>query len=115
MAEPAEVFSLAEYLAEEMQARGWYTEDVAVRMGTKRGAAMDLFYLDTVMCIPNEKVLLEDDFFEALGRAFDASPSFFKTLHETWNKYPDRQSKFEVPERLFGPTSRRACMRLVQS
>ena len=49
--EPAEVFSLAECLAEEMQARGWRTDDVALRMETSRGPVMDTFIVDAVLAI----------------------------------------------------------------
>lgn len=106
--EPAEVFSLAEHLYDEMVARGWKTEDTAIRMQTSRGAALDLFYLDIMMCVPDEKLLIADDVFDGLGRAFDMPPQYFKALHAQWVKYPDRRSRFEVPDEIFGPTSRRA-------
>ena len=111
---PAEVFCLAEHLYDEMVARGWKTEDAAVRMQTKRGAALDLFFLDIIMCVPDEKLIIDDDVFEGLGRAFGMPPQFFKNLHADWSKYPDRRSKFEVPDEIFGPTSRRAMIHPVR-
>ena len=105
---PAEVFCMQSFVAEEMIERGWTTEDVAARMNTKQGAALDLFYLNIIMCVPDEQLLIEDDFFEGLGRAFDVSPTFFKNLHETWIKYPNRRVAFDAPDELFGPPSRRA-------
>lgn len=113
--EPAEVFSLAEHLYDEMVARGWKTEDAAIRMGSAKGAARDLLYLDILMCVPDEKLLIGDDAFDDLGRAFDMSSEYFKALHAQWLKYPERRSRFEVPDEIFGPTSRRAMIRPVST
>lgn len=113
MSEPAEVFCMQEYLAEEMQTRGWKTEDVAVRMGTHRGAAMDLFLFDIIMCVPDEKLIIDDEMFTAFGRAFGVDPQFLKNLHAVWLAHPGKRAPFNVPDSLFGPTSRRAMMRVV--
>lgn len=113
--QPVEVFSLAEYLAEEMQERGWKTEDAAVRMQTSRGVAMDLFWLDIVMCVPEEQIKLDDEFFTGLGRAFGVSAEMFNTIHQKWNDNPTARSTFNVPDDLFGPASRRAMIRVVKS
>lgn len=110
---PAEVFCLAEFLCDEMQERGWKTEDVAVRMKTPSGAAMDLFCLDLVMAVQDDGLILDDELFSGIARAFDVSPEFFRNLHETWKRYPDRRSPFKCPEEIFGPISRRAMIRSV--
>jgi plasmid maintenance system antidote protein VapI len=111
---PAEVFCIQLYLADEMAERGWKTEDVAARMKTSRGAAMDLLCIDIIMCIPDEKLRIEDDFFDGLGRAFDVSPEMFKNMHATWLAHPTKRVPFDVPDDLFGPASRRAMMRIVR-
>lgn len=111
---PAQVFCLAEFLYDEMVERGWTTEKVAVRMHTKHGAAMDLFCLDLMMCVQDDNLILDDDLFNGLGRAFDTDPQTFRNIHEEWLTHPDRRSPFEVPEEIFGPTSRRAMIRVVQ-
>ena len=110
---PAEVVCLAEFLCEEMQERGWQTEDVAVRMGTPSGPALDLFGLDLIMVVQDGGLIIDDEFFAGLGRAFDVSPEFFRNLHEAWKRHPDRRSPFACPEEIFGPTSRRALIRTV--
>lgn len=110
---PAEVFHLAEYLYDEMVARGWKTENAAVRMGTSRGAAMDLFCLDLLMAVHDENLIIDDEMFEGLGRAFDVSAQYFRNLHAGWLAHPDRRSPFDVPDEIFGPTSRRAMIRPV--
>ena len=112
--EPAEVFSLAEYLSDELIARGWKTEDAAVRMRTKHGAAHDLFFLDIVICVPDEKLMIDDDGFAGLARAFGVNAQFLKNLHDLWMRYPDRRSPFEVPDSLFGPVSRRSIIHPVR-
>lgn len=114
MNDAAEVFCLAEYLADEMQARGWKTEDVAVRMRTASGSALDLFMLDIIMCVPDEKLIIPEDVFDGLARAFDVNAEFLRNLHRTWLAHPDKRSPFEVPDDLFGPTSRRAMIRVVR-
>ncbi|MER9937394.1 hypothetical protein [Mesorhizobium sp. M0088] len=114
--EPAEVFSLAEYLCEEMGARGWTTEDAAIRMGgTPEEIARKLLKLDIVLCVQKDNMVLTDDFFEDLGRAFDVSPELFRNLDATWRKWPDRRfNGFVMPDHMFGPISRRSMIRSVQ-
>lgn len=114
MNDVAEVFSLSEYISDELIARGWKTEDAAVRMKTDRGAALDLFVLDVIMCVPDEKLIIDDDVFEGLGRAFDVSADFFRNLHRVWTENPDKRSPFDVPDHIFGPTSRRSMIRAVK-
>lgn len=111
---PAEVFSLAEHLYDEMIARGWKTENAAVRMHTKHGAAMDLFCLDLMMCVQDDNLILDDEFLSGLGRAFGVDPQTLRNIHDGWLKHPDRRSPFVVPEEVFGPTSRRAMIRAVR-
>lgn len=112
--EPAEVFCLAEHLYEDMKSRGWTTEDVAARMQTPNGAAMDLFCLDLLMAVQDDGLIIDNEMFDGLGRAFGVSPQMFRNLHEGWMKHPERRSPFECPEDAFGPTSRRGMIRVVQ-
>ena len=104
--EPAEVFHLSEFLCEEILARGWTTEDVAVRMNTSRDSVRDLLMIDLLICVHDDKLLLDDETCDGLGRAFGVSSQFFRNLDETWRKFPDRRSPFTPPETVFGPTSR---------
>jgi hypothetical protein len=110
---PAEVTCLAAYLYEEIRERGWQTEQVAARMKTKNGAAMDLFCLDLIMAVQDDGLIIDDEMFDGLARAFDVSADLFRNLHATWKQYPDRRIPFECPEDVFGPTSRRAMIRSV--
>lgn len=75
---------------------------------------MDLFCLDLIMAVQDDGLIIDDDMFAGLARAFNVSPAFFRNLHAVWLDHPDRREPFECPEDIFGPTSRRAMIRVVQ-
>ena len=113
--QPAETFCLAELLCDEMQARGWRTEDVAVMMG---GAVEDvgknLLAIDLLMCVQDDKLLVGERLFGELARVFDVDPEFFRNLDKAWRDAPpERRSPFTPPDSIFGPVSRRATMQIV--
>ena len=68
MSTPRQVahFSLAECLSEEMIERGWTTEDVVRHMQTGRDPAMDLFCLDLLMCVQDDRLLIDPVTFDGL-------------------------------------------------
>lgn len=112
----AEVHSLASYLADELAARGWQTEDAGVRMQTGRGAAHDILLFDLIMCVSHrdDRMVLTDDVFDGLSRAFDVSADMFRNLHSVWVQNPGCRIEFVPEDNIFGPTSRRALIRAVQ-
>lgn len=112
----AEVFPLAEHLADEMIARGWNTFDVAARMGgvTAKEIGMDLLIVDLLMCVHDDNLLIGDEEFHKLARAFDVSEEYLRNLDKVWRDHPDRRSPFTPPESLFGPVSRRALIHVVK-
>lgn len=112
---PAEVFCLAELLCDEMLARGWTTEDVAMRMsGTVDEFAKNLLAIDLLMCVQKGKLLVGDRMFDALASVFGVDPMFFRNLDAAWRNAPaDRRQPFKPPEAIFGPISRRAAIRVV--
>lgn len=79
---PAEVFHLADILQEEMDARGWTLEDVAVRMTAKQllinHLALQMFFS------VREKHIVLGDMADDLGAAFGIDPQLFINIHETW-------------------------------
>jgi hypothetical protein len=107
---PAEVFPLAEFIADELIARGWKTEDAAIRMGgtTDLEIAKDLLALDLLMCAHSDNLLVGDRMFAGLAKAFDVSEECFRNLDRTWRDNPSRRSEWTCPENLFGPISRRS-------
>lgn len=112
---PAEVFPLAEFLSDEILARGWTTTDVALRMGgTDEEIARNLLVVDLVMCVHRDGLLMSDKTFADLARAFEIEEHVLRSLDEAWRKWPDQRSEFTPPEAIFGPISRRALIRAVQ-
>jgi plasmid maintenance system antidote protein VapI len=104
--EPAEVFHPAEFICEELLARGWTTEDVAVRMDGN--VIRNLIALDLYLCVHRDNLLLDDVTCGGLAKAFGVSSQFFKSLDTSWRSYPDRRVPFTPPEGVFGETSRNA-------
>ena len=103
---PAEVFWVGEYLCEEMEARGWTTGDVALRMGgrTAYDIGLDQLSFELLLCAQDEQVAVTDGIFAKLDKAFGVSAGFFSRLHEPWVTYPDRRSRFSGPDdTIFGP------------
>ena len=99
---PAQVFHIAEFLCEEIFARGWTTVDVAARMNTARGPARDLFIIDLLLSVHDDGLLLDDETCDGLGRAFGVSSAFLRNLDTLWREWPDRRSAFTPPESVFG-------------
>ena len=110
MCVPAEVFCLVELLVDEMDERGWTTEDIAVRMGTSRGLEKDLLIIDLIFAVSPVKdgLIIDEETFDGLARAFDVDPDFFRNLDKAWRQHPDRRRQFTAPERIFSELSRNA-------
>ena len=105
--EPAEVFPLAEFLSDEIVARGWTTMDVAVRMGGSEDEIMkNLLSVDLLMCVHKDGLLVGDQLFVGLSRVFDVDESYLRTLDGIWRRWPHRRSKFRPPESIFSAVSR---------
>ena len=109
MSAAAEVFSLAEILCEEMTARGWTTDDVGARMGIC-GAANDALGISLLISVSQDdpKLLIDEETYEGLARAFDVSTDFFRAIHTQWVGQPTGRNPFEVPDEMFGPATRAA-------
>lgn len=112
---PAEVFCLAELLSDELEARGWTTDDVALRMGGDVDEiCKNLLAVNLIMCVHKDKLLVGDRLFDGLAKVFDVDPMFFRNIDAAWRKHPDRRRPFKPPESIFGPISRRSAMHVVQ-
>lgn len=95
---PVEVWPLAYYLAEEMEARGWRATDVAARMPGDCGR--NIIMVNLLLSVQDEKMLLDAQIMSALGDAFDVSADLFKNLHNNWLQWPAARQAFECPEHL---------------
>lgn len=96
-----EVYPLAEFLCDEILARGWTTKDVADRMGGD--PVIDQFKLDLFIAVsPTEdNLLLDDETVMGLSLAFGVSEDFFRHLHDDWLSHPEKRASFEAPENVF--------------
>lgn len=94
----AEVFPLAEYLADEMQARGWTAVDVAHRM--PGDYAINIGVVNLTLAVQDDKLLLSEETARDLAAAFDVDPTFFANLHAAWLRYPNARTEFKCPEEL---------------
>jgi hypothetical protein len=114
---PAEVFPLAEYISEELEARRWTTTDAALRMGdtSEKGFTRNLMSLDLLMCVQSDKLVFDDALLGKLSTVFGVSAQFFRNLDTAWRQWPDRRADFTPPDSIFGPVSRRSIIRLVPS
>lgn len=74
------------FIQEELDARGWTLDILAMRMGPEFGfnrLSLDM-YFDVGPTEPN--LLLGDVTSKQLGRAFNVSSEFFLKLHQRWRE-----------------------------
>ena len=102
---PAEVFSLASYLAEEMEARGWTSMHVGIRMSADDSGrdeiSRNILVVELLLACQDDGLVITPQLYRQLERAFGVSEGFFEQLNQLWLEYPDRRVKFEAPEYLF--------------
>ena len=110
---PAEVHPLASFVAEELQARGWHTETLALRMNDKRHFGQNLLAIDMLLAVQDDKLVIDDRLFDLMATAFGCSSEMLRSLDRQWRENPDQRVPFEAPDDLFGPLSRRALIRPV--
>lgn len=80
--EIAETFPTGEFIQDELDARGWTTDDLAVRMGGD--AAMNKLTVDLLIHVPDKNMILDTETAEGLSRAFGVSAQFFLNIDATW-------------------------------
>lgn len=71
---PAEVFPPADFIREEMEARGWRVEDLALKMG------VDTSYVSELLAGHRVTLLAA----LCLGRAFGTSTEFWQNVQRAW-------------------------------
>ncbi len=95
--QPVEVYCLAEFLCDKMQERGWTTQDVARRMGGSN-PVKTLSTVELVLASQNDKLIIDDDTFAGLARAFGFNETLLRNLDESWRAWPDRRVRFTPPD-----------------
>lgn len=88
---------LAYFLAEEMDARGWTSVDVALRMAGDY--SVNIFAFELGMSV-HEDGLLWGDLLDQVAAAFDLSSEMLTVLDKQWRNNPKGRVAFLCPERL---------------
>ena len=82
---PAETFPPGNFIAEELEARGWTARDLAERMGGD--VAMNLLVVDMLVLAPAKGMLLGKDTAAQLSSAFGTSSEFWLNLDRAWQEH----------------------------
>ena len=82
---PAEVFPPGEFIADELEARGWTTRDLAERMGGD--ADMNQLVVDMLVLVPVKGMLLGTATARQLAAAFGTPAEFWVALDRSWQEF----------------------------
>ena len=83
---------VGEYIKEELSARDWPIEELAIRMGG--GYGKNLLCVKLIIAVQNKNLRLDNETVNGLSRAFGVSPEIFTNLETAWLKAEYK----EVPE-----------------
>lgn len=98
---PAEVWPLATFVADEMQARGWKSTDVARRMNADgEFTLVDLLSVELLLAVQDENLRMDRETLAGLSRAFNVSEEYFVNLDKAWRDNPDARVQWTCPESL---------------
>ena len=86
--DPGDYF-VGSFLQEEMDARGWRTGDVAIRMPhtSPREWAINYLAVDLLLAVPESGAAIDAALAADLGRAFGLSPEFFLNISRFCTEY----------------------------
>lgn len=85
---PAQTFHPWDFIAEELEERGWTADDLALRMGGDFAVArVSLDFLE----IREPGIVIGEESAAALGRAFGTSAQFWINLDKQWHDAIKRQ------------------------
>ena len=83
--EPAEVFHVMDFINEELEARGWNLDALALRMGGD--ASRNLLALQILDSVREPGVLLGEESAAMIGKAFGTGAKLWLNLDNTWQRY----------------------------
>lgn len=87
---PIQAFSTWEYLADEIEARGWTVEEMAVRMGGD--ASINLCAIELIR-LEDPNIFLGQEMAEGIAKAFGTSADLWLRLDKTCRKSMELHGK----------------------
>lgn len=87
---PAKVFHVMDFVNDELEARGWNLDVLAVRMGGD--ASRNLLALQILDNVREPGVLLGEESAAAIGNAFGTGAKLWLNLDDTWQRYAKTRS-----------------------
>lgn len=91
----AETFPVQEFVREEMEARGWNEDDLALRMGSIEDFSINRLVVAMILEMePQKGLLIGYDGADGLARAFGTSSEFWLNLDRQWQ--PEEWARYEA-------------------
>lgn len=100
---PAETFPVQDYVREELEARNWSLDDLALRMGPQEEFGINRLVVGLLMEMePQKGLLIGYDGARSLAKAFGTSEEFWVNLDrqwqpEEWERYDERRNRIPDP------------------
>lgn len=91
----AEAFHPWEFIAEELEERGWTKDDLAARMGDSYSSDVHRLALDIYEAVRDPDIDVRGSMAESLSLAFGTSAEFWVNLHEQWRTWAKAQASRE--------------------
>lgn len=100
----AEAFPVGEYIQEELEARGWTTKDLAIKMGgSVRDIGINMLALDMLIAVKEARI--DRDMAYLMAKAFDVSPDLFLNLDRYYHAWLAHRKTFTDPRPSPSPKS----------
>lgn len=92
---PAECFPVGEYIADELEARGWTTRDLAERMGGDVDLNQCTIELTIACGVSHPQVSMGTETAQGLSRAFGTSADVWLNLDRAYRECREHRAKLE--------------------
>lgn len=92
---PAECFPPGEFIRDELEARGWTEEDLAIRMGSEEEYPKNLLTVQLIIEVPEYKgraSRMGEGVAESLAKAFGTSVELWVNIENSWIEYVNHRN-----------------------
>ena len=84
---PGETFSPGEFIQDQLDARGWTTADLALRMGGNIGdIAINQLSVELMIAVKDKNLVMDREAGEGLARGFGTSVEYWENLDRIWRR-----------------------------